>query len=93
MIDDEAPLRERLARIEAKVDHLTAESAAVRNSLHTMIQTALSTHEAAIGRLSVAHDQRTGIWWTAAWILGGLVILVGAATWLIEHQVQIIIKP
>lgn len=54
MTEDEAPLRERLARIEA---------------------TAL------------------GIWWALAWIAGGLVVVVGALAWLLEHQVQIIVRP
>jgi type VI protein secretion system component VasF len=90
---DEIPLRDRLIAIERDVAHLLDESRAIRTTLHSLVAGAMSEHSQAIQTLRAAADQRTGIWWTAAWILGGLVVLVGAAAWLLEHQVQIVIKP
>lgn len=93
MSDDEAPLRERLARIEATVLAVQEESRALRVTLHDLIRSALADHSTAITRLAAAHDNRIGIWWALAWIGAGLVIVVGALAWLLEHQVQIVVKP
>jgi len=91
--EDEAPLRERLARIEATVLAVQEESRALRSTLHDLIRSALADHAAAIARLATAHDARLGMWWALIGGGGLLVLVVGAIAWLLEHQVQIVIKP
>jgi type VI protein secretion system component VasF len=91
--EDELQLRERLARIEATVVAVQEESRALRTTLHDLIRSALADHSTAITRLAAAHDNRIGIWWALAWIAAGLVIVAGALAWLLEHQIQIVVKP
>lgn len=83
---------ERLARIETDISHLKDESRAIRDALHSLIRSAMDEHTSAITRLATAHDQRTGIWWTVAWVCGVALVLAGGIAWLLENQVQIIIK-
>jgi type VI protein secretion system component VasF len=92
MTDPDPTVGERLARIETDISHLREESRAVRDALHGLVRTALADHSAAITRLAAAHDQRQGIWWTVAWVLAALVVIGGAVGWLLENQVQIVIK-
>jgi hypothetical protein len=92
-VTTEPPIGERLAAIERDVVHLLDESRAIRNTLHSLIATALGDHSAAIRALSAAHDQKIGIWWTIAWISAGLLVVIGGLAWLLEHQVEIVVKP
>jgi len=91
--DDELPLRDRLIAIERDVVHLLDESRAIRTTLHSFVAGAMAEHTQAIQALRMAHDQRTGIWWTVAWVAGGIIIVAGALAWVLEHNVQIVIKP
>jgi hypothetical protein len=84
---------ERLAAIERDVAHLVDESPAIRTTLHSLLTTAINDHSAAIRALSAAHEQKVGIWWTMAWVTAALVVVIGALVWLLEHQVQIVVKP
>ena len=93
MTEAEAAVLERLARIEADLANLRAESNAIRGSLHDLIRTALADHSAAISRLAAAHDQRHGIWMTVAWLIGAAIVISGAFAWLLEHRVEVVIKP
>lgn len=85
-------LRERMAAAEANIANLQEESRAIRSSLHELVRTALADHGAAIARLAASHDTKLGIWWTLVWICAGVVVVIGAVAWLLEHQFQIIIK-
>lgn len=91
-MSEEPPLQ-RIARLEADIANLKEESRAIRGSLHDLIRTALADHSAAIARLAAAHDQRLGVWWSLVWIGAALAIVVGGIAWLVEHQIQIVIKP
>lgn len=91
-MSDEPPLQ-RIVRLEADVANLKEESRAIRGSLHDLIRTALADHSAAIARLAAAHDQKVGIWWALVWIGAGLVIVIGGIAWLLEHQIEIVVKP
>ena len=91
MSDD--PVRERLAAIERDVAHLVDESRAIRTTLHSLLTTAINDHSAAIRALSAAHEQKIGIWWTIIWISAGLLVVIGALAWLLEHNVTIVVKP
>jgi hypothetical protein len=60
-VSDEPAIRERLAAIERDVLHLLDESRAIRNTLHSLLTTALADHSAAIRALSAAHEHRSGL--------------------------------
>jgi hypothetical protein len=91
--DEPPPLGERVAALEADVENLKVHSRALQGTLHDLIKQALADQAAAITRLSTAHDTRLGIWWALVWISAGLVIVIGGIAWLLEHQVEIVVKP
>ena len=84
---------ERLAAIERDVAHLVDESRAIRNTLHSLLTTALNDHSAAIRELSAAHEQKIGVWWAVGWATAALLVVIGGLAWVLEHNIQIIVKP
>lgn len=84
---------ERLAAIERDVAHLVDESRAIRNTLHSLLTTAINDHSAAIRALSAAHEQKIGVWWAVGWVAAALLVVIGGLAWLLEHNIQIIVKP
>lgn len=84
---------DRLIGLERDVQHLLGQSRTIQATLHNLLATMMSDHSAAIKALSESHQKKVGIWWTVGWMFTVLLIIFGALGWLLEHNVQIVVKP